>query len=74
MPAADKASRAVNLRGFHSQSTQPFKCKPRGMGAQGCYLGADFAAAEATRGSTTEAKKATVLITGLPDWLKGMGW
>lgn len=35
---------------------------------------ADFAAAEATRGSTTEAKKATVLITGLPDWLKGMGW
>lgn len=35
---------------------------------------ADFAAAEATRGSTTEARKATVLITGLPDWLKGMGW
>lgn len=35
---------------------------------------AAFAAADATRGSTTDARKATVLITGLPDWLKGTGW
>ena len=28
---------------------------------------AALAAAEATRGSTTEARKATVLMTGLPD-------
>ncbi|TNN56665.1 hypothetical protein EYF80_033092 [Liparis tanakae] len=32
------------------------------------------AAADATLGSTTEARKATVLMTGFPDWLKGMGW
>lgn len=35
---------------------------------------ADLAAAEATRGSTTEARNATVLITGFPAWLKGTGW
>lgn len=35
---------------------------------------ADLAAAEATRGSTTEARKATVLMTGFPAWLKGIGW
>lgn len=35
---------------------------------------AALAAAEATLGSTTEARKATVLMTGFPDWLKGMGW
>lgn len=35
---------------------------------------ADLAAAEATRGSTTEARKATVLMTGFPAWLKGTGW
>lgn len=34
---------------------------------------ADLAAAEATRGSTTEARKATVLMTGFPAWLKGIG-
>lgn len=35
---------------------------------------AALAAADATLGSTTEARKATVLMTGFPDWLKGMGW
>lgn len=35
---------------------------------------AALAAADATRGSTTEARKATVLITGFSDWLKGTGW
>ena len=31
-------------------------------------------AALATRGSTTDAKNATVDMIGLPLWLKGMGW
>lgn len=35
---------------------------------------AALAAADATRGSTTDARKATVLITGFSDWLKGTGW
>lgn len=35
---------------------------------------AAFAADDATRGSTTDARKATVLMTGLSDWLKGTGW
>ena len=35
---------------------------------------ADRAAAAATRGSTTDARKATVDMTGLPCWLKGVGW
>lgn len=35
---------------------------------------AALAAADATLGSTTEARKATVLMTGFPDWLKGIGW
>jgi hypothetical protein len=34
---------------------------------------AAFAAADATLGSTTLAKNATVDITGLPDWLNGTG-
>ena len=40
-----------------------------------CYLPrAAFAAALATLGSTTEAKNATVDITGFPCWLNGTGW
>lgn len=35
---------------------------------------AALAADDATRGSTTEARKATVLMTGFSDWLKGTGW
>lgn len=35
---------------------------------------AALVAFEAIRGSTTEAKKATVLITGLPVLLNGIGW
>lgn len=35
---------------------------------------AAFAADDATRGSTTDARKATVLMTGFSDWLKGTGW
>ena len=35
---------------------------------------AALAAAEATRGSTTEARKATVDMTGFPCRLKGTGW
>lgn len=35
---------------------------------------AALAAAAATLGSTTDARKATVLMTGFPDWLKGTGW
>lgn len=35
---------------------------------------AALAADDATRGSTTDARKATVLMTGLSDWLKGTGW
>lgn len=35
---------------------------------------AALAAALATLGSTAAARKATVLIRGLPDLLKGMGW
>lgn len=34
---------------------------------------ADRAAAAATRGSTTDARNATVDMTGLPCWLKGVG-
>lgn len=35
---------------------------------------AALAADDATRGSTTDARKATVLMTGFSDWLKGTGW
>lgn len=35
---------------------------------------AAFAADAATLGSTTDARKATVDIIGLPALLKGMGW
>lgn len=35
---------------------------------------AAFAAAAAILGLTTEARKATVVINGLPDLEKGMGW
>lgn len=35
---------------------------------------AALAAALATLGSTAEARNATVLIKGFPDWLNGMGW
>ena len=35
---------------------------------------AALAAAAATLGSTTEARKATVDMTGLPCWLNGIGW
>ena len=35
---------------------------------------AALAAALATLGSTAEARNATVLIRGFPDWLNGMGW
>ena len=34
---------------------------------------AALAAAAATRGSTTDARNATVDIIGLPDWLNGTG-
>lgn len=34
---------------------------------------AALAAAAATRGSTTDAKNATVDMMGLPDWLNGTG-
>lgn len=35
---------------------------------------AALAAAAATLGSTTDAKKATVDIIGFPDLLNGIGW
>ncbi len=35
---------------------------------------AAFADAEATRGSTTLAKNATVDMIGFPAWLNGIGW
>ena len=35
---------------------------------------AAFAAELATLGSTMDAKKATVDMTGFPAWLKGIGW
>lgn len=35
---------------------------------------AAFVAFEAMRGSTTDARKATVLMTGLPVLLNGIGW
>lgn len=35
---------------------------------------AAFAAFDATRGSTTDARNATVDIIGLPAWLNAIGW
>lgn len=43
------------------------------MGSHEHLRRAALAAAAATRGSTTDAKKATVDIMGLPDWLNGTG-